>query len=139
MLLSSRQTAIAVHKMLANNNSNGNGDGNDPDEETLKKFGPDSQVRLLSDLKLSEVEAVEMEVEKYQDKLKEANYIVDAEKARQLINMILQVRCPVVMEFHQVFYVLPSYESNGWVNFFMLLRFGPRNHDACLFCPHLQF
>ena len=111
-MLSSRQTAIAVQKALTgSNNSNSNDDNNSENENgkdqlgvTSKNFGPESQVRLLSDLTLSEVEAVEVEDEKYQNMLKEANYIVDEDKARQLIDMIIKVRCPIVMEFHQVFF-----------------------------------
>ena len=89
VLMSDRGSAATAKKMLNN-------------PETLIKFGSESEVRLLTDLKLSELEAEEIETEEIQNKLKEANFIVDANKSRRLIDMIIKVKCPVVMEFHLV-------------------------------------
>ena len=90
--MSSRSAAMSVHKLLDSSS-------------ILQKFGPESRARLLSDLKISEFEALDFESESTRTKLKEADYIVDAEKARKLIDIIIQVKCPVVMEFHLVIFV----------------------------------
>ena len=42
------------------------------------------QVRLIRPLRLDEVEAAEIESEKSRDRLKEENYIVDCDKAKQV-------------------------------------------------------
>ena len=87
--MSSRSAAVSVHKLLQ-------------DSQILRKFGPESRVRLLSELKLSEAEAVQLDSENMRTKLKEANYIVDEKKGRKLIDIVLKVKCPAVMEFHLV-------------------------------------
>lgn len=87
--MSNRSSAATAKKMLSN-----------PD--TLIKFGPESDVRLMTDLKLCELEAEEVGTEEVQNKLKDADFIVDANKSRKLIDMIIKVKCPVVMEFHLV-------------------------------------
>ncbi len=87
--MSNRSSAATAKKMLSN-----------PD--TLIKFGPESDVRLVIDLKLSEFEPEELETQDVQSKLKDADFIVDANKSRKLIDMIIKVKCPVVMEFHLV-------------------------------------
>ena len=82
-------TAVSAHKLLT---------GCPPNP----KIGSGAKFRLLTDLKLSELETRELEDEKYRNKLKESNYIDEPEKGKRLIDIILEAKCPVVMEFHQV-------------------------------------
>ena len=96
VIMPSRQSAILLYQSLTRSNIKSE---NMAYYAFREKFGASAEVILLSDADSAEILSARIETTQSIQRLKEDNYIIDNSVIRNIVDVLLKLKNPVIMEF----------------------------------------
>ena len=96
VIMPSRQSAVLLYQSLTKSNIKSE---NMAYYALREKFGASAEVFLLSDADSTEILSARIETRQSIQKLKEDNYIIDNSVIRNIVDVLLKLENPVILEF----------------------------------------
>ena len=96
VIMPSRQSAVLLYQSLTKSDMKNE---NKAYYAFREKFGAGAEVFLLSDADSAEILSASIETRQSMQRLKEDNYIIDNSVIRNIVNVLLRLENPVILEF----------------------------------------